>query len=46
MTPAKQIKPKWYYIFWGVATLCVVAGQLWIADSYRHLAAVLELKLT
>ncbi len=42
----KQIKPKWYYIFWSLATGCVVIGQLYIASSYRMLADVLKLSLT
>jgi len=42
----KQIKSKWYYIFWSLATVCVVVGQLYIANSYRQLASVLQLALT
>ncbi len=38
----KQIKSKWYYVFWSLATLCVVGGQLYIASSYRMLADVLQ----
>ncbi len=41
----KQIKSKWYYIFWSLATVCVVCGQLYIASSYKELAAVLQLSL-
>ena len=41
----KQIKSKWYYIFWSLATICVVCGQLYIASSYKELAAVLQLSL-
>ena len=25
-----QVKSKWYYIFWGVATVSVVAGQIYV----------------
>ncbi len=42
----KQIKSKWYYIFWSIATVCVVAGQVYVATSYRLLAEMLRLSLT
>ena len=42
----KQVKSKWYYIFWSAATLCVVFGQIYVANSYRHLASILEHTLT
>ncbi len=41
----KQVKSKWYYIFWSSATLCVVVGQIYVANSYRHLAEMLQLAL-
>ena len=41
----KQIKSKWYYIFWSVATVSVVIGQIYVAHSYRMLAQMLELSL-
>ena len=41
----KQIKSKWYYIFWSAATVSVVIGQVYVATSYRHLADILELSL-
>ena len=25
-----QVKSKWYYIFWGIATLSVVFGQIYV----------------
>jgi len=37
----KQVKSHWYYIFWGMATLSVVLGQVYIAHSYRQLAEAL-----
>ncbi|AJK27485.1 hypothetical protein PTIM40_58 [Cyanophage P-TIM40] len=40
-----QIKSKWYYIFWGVATFSVVAGQIYVGSGYRHMSRTLE-KLT
>ena len=45
-TQPKQIKSKWYYIFWAIATLAVVLGQIYVATSYRALAHILELSLT
>ena len=42
----KQIKSKWYYIFWSGATVCVVIGQVYIANRYRYLADLLKLSLT
>ena len=33
----KQIKSKFYYIFWGTATIAVVLGQLYVGTGYRDL---------
>ena len=30
-----QIKSGKYYIFWGVATVAVIAGQVYIGIGYR-----------
>jgi|TARA_B100000029_G_scaffold460863_1_gene492162 hypothetical protein len=30
-----QVKSRWYYIFWGVATFSVVAGQVYVGSGYR-----------
>ena len=30
-----QMKSSHYYIFWGVATLAVVLGQLYVGTGYR-----------
>tara|TARA_R100000315_G_scaffold3719_1_gene1257 strand:- start:287 stop:496 length:210 start_codon:yes stop_codon:yes gene_type:complete len=32
-----QVKSKWYYIFWGTATVSVVLGQLYVGTGYRLL---------
>ena len=32
-----QVKSKFYYIFWGTATLAVVLGQLYVGTGYRVL---------
>ena len=33
-----QVKSRWYYIFWGAATLSVFAGQIYVGTGYRVLA--------
>ena len=33
-----QVKSRWYYIFWGTATLSVFAGQLYVGSGYRQMA--------
>ena len=30
-----QVKSRFYYIFWGTATLAVVAGQVYVGTGYR-----------
>ncbi|SVC54725.1 uncharacterized protein METZ01_LOCUS307579, partial [marine metagenome] len=30
-----QIKSNWYYVFWGIATGAVIAGQVYIGVGYR-----------
>ena len=37
-----QIKSRWYYIFWGVATVSVVAGQIYVGTGYRQMANTIE----
>tara|TARA_A200000159_G_scaffold164568_1_gene194849 strand:+ start:8553 stop:8780 length:228 start_codon:yes stop_codon:yes gene_type:complete len=33
-----QVKSRWYYIFWGVATVSVVAGQIYVGSGYRDMS--------
>ena len=33
-----QLKSRFYYLFWGAATVAVVAGQLFVGTSYRTMA--------
>ena len=33
-----QIKSSWYYLFWGIATVSVVAGQVYVGSGYREMA--------
>ena len=30
-----QVKSRFYYIFWGTATVAVVAGQFYVGTGYR-----------
>ena len=32
-----QVKSRWYYVFWGTATVSVVLGQLYVGTGYRIL---------
>ena len=36
-----QVKSKFYYIFWGIATVSVVLGQLYVGSGYRMYAGAL-----
>ena len=29
-----QVKSRWYYAFWGTATVAVVAGQVYVCLLY------------
>ena len=33
-----QFKSRWYYIFWGTATLSVFAGQMYVGTGYRKMS--------
>tara|TARA_A100001234_G_scaffold206297_1_gene202639 strand:- start:878 stop:1081 length:204 start_codon:yes stop_codon:yes gene_type:complete len=33
-----QVKSRFYYVFWGTATVAVVLGQLYVGTGYRLLA--------
>ena len=33
-----QVKSKFYYIFWGLATALVFAGQLYVGSGYRQMS--------
>ena len=36
-----QVKSRFYYLFWGVATVSVVLGQLYVGSGYRAYAGAL-----
>ena len=46
MTAPKQHKQRYYYIFWSIATISVVIGQIYVATGYRALASALRMSLT
>ena len=33
-----QMKSRFYYMFWGAATVAVVGGQLYVGTSYRAMS--------
>ena len=45
MTAPKQHKQRYYYIFWSIATLSVVIGQINVFNSYNRLSENLEIIL-
>ena len=37
-----QIKSGKYYIFWGAATIAVMAGQIYVGNGYRTMSESVE----
>ena len=33
-----QMKSSSYYTFWGIATVAVVAGQIYVGNGYRKMS--------
>lgn len=33
-----QVKTRWYYYFWGAATVTVFCGQMYVGVGYRQMA--------
>lgn len=33
-----QVKSRWYYLFWGAATVSVFAGQIYVGNGFRRMA--------
>ncbi len=33
-----QVKSRWYYIFWGIATVSVVSGQVYVGSGFRTMS--------
>ena len=37
-----QIKSSGYYLFWGIATVAVVAGQIYVDSGYRNMSRSID----
>ena len=37
-----QVKSSRYYIFWGAATVAVMAGQIYVGNGYRKMSEKVE----
>ncbi len=37
-----QVKSRWYYIFWGTATVAVCAGQIFVGNGFRRMSNSLD----
>ena len=33
-----QVKSRFYYLFWGAATVSVFVGQIYVGSGYRRMA--------
>lgn len=38
----RQKKSRFYYYFWGIATVTVVAGQLYVGTGYRLMSKAMH----
>jgi len=38
MSKSRQKKSRFYYYFWGLATVAVVIGQIYVGSGYRVMA--------
>ena len=38
-----QMKSSSYYLFWGIATIAVVAGQIYVGTGYRSMSKSLDI---
>lgn len=37
-----QVKSRFYYLFWGIATISVVGGQLLVSNGYNKMTEQIE----
>jgi len=37
-----QVKSRFYYLFWGAATVSVFVGQIYVGSGYRQFAGALN----
>ena len=42
MNVRHQIKSHFYYLFWGLATVSVVLGQVYVGNGYRQMRDSIE----
>ena len=38
-TPPRQLKQRYYYIFWSIATITVLIGQIYVGLGYRLMSS-------
>ena len=38
-----QVKSSKYYLFWGAATIAVMAGQIYVGTGYRKMSNSLDI---
>ena len=37
-----QVKSSRYYLFWGAATIAVMAGQIYVGNGYRNMSRSID----
>ena len=37
-----QVKSRWYYIFWGAATVSVFAGQIHVGNGFNRMSETIK----
>ena len=37
-----QVKSSKYYLFWGAATIAVMAGQIYVGNGYRQMSESMD----
>ena len=33
-----QVKTSWYYLFWGLMSAAVIAGQIYVGSGYHSMS--------
>ena len=39
--PPRQLKQRYYYIFWSIATITVLIGQIYVGLGYRLMSSAI-----
>ena len=39
--PPRQLKQRYYYIFWSIATIAVLIGQVYVGLGYRLMSSAI-----